>query len=395
MLRTLIVGADSNLAARLEVMFQEVERFALVRAVDSYPEGMRLERMLRAHAPQVVFLCIDHLENAMLVRAGIEETVPGLPLVAFGRNSTQQVLLELMKVGIREFFPTPFEQQRLHELADRVEQRLAESPLKFDATDLMFSFLPAKPGVGTSTLALNISVALSRRTKVLLADFDLNSGLIAFMLKLTANYSLVDAADKSAELDENLWPQLVREIGDLHVLPSGRSEPGVRIDPIQIRRLIAFARRQYGAICVDLSGNMEKYSIELMQESKQIFLATTPEIPPLHLARERYHFLRSIDLGDRVSVLLNRHHRRSTVSVAQIQELLGVPVYETFPNHYLGVHKSLVEGKPVDSTSELGRCFSKIAARILDPDSTEDGSSKKKRFIEHFTVRPAKHTIRA
>ena len=235
----------------------------------------------------MVFLCVDHLQNALRVRTGIEETVPGLPLVAFGRNSSQQVLLELMKVGVREFLPTPFDQQRLHELADRVEQRLAEAPLSFDATDLMFSFLPAKPGVGTSTLALNISVAMAQNTKVLLADFDLNCGLIAFMLKLASHYSLVDAADKSGELDENLWPQLVSEIGELHVLPSGRSEPGVRIDPIQIRRLIAFARRQYGVICVDLSGNMEKYSIELMMESKRIFVVATPEIPPLHLARQR------------------------------------------------------------------------------------------------------------
>ena len=201
MLRTLIVGADNNLASRLEAMFQEVGRFVLVRAVDTFPEGMRLERMLRAHAPQVVFLCVDHLQNALRVRTGIEETVPGLPLVAFGRNSSQQVLLELMKVGVREFLPTPFDQQRLHELADRVEQRLAEAPLSFDATDLMFSFLPAKPGVGTSTLALNISVAMAQNTKVLLADFDLNCGLIAFMLKLASHYSLVDAADKSGNDD--------------------------------------------------------------------------------------------------------------------------------------------------------------------------------------------------
>ncbi len=326
MLRAIVVGTDEDLEARLKELFQDAGRIGLLRTVRDYPTGTDLERMLRAHAPHVVFLCMDNVDAALAVRTGVEETAPGLPVVAFGRNAGQQVLLELMKVGVREFLPLPFETQSLLELSNRLEDQLAETPLTFDSTDLMFAFLPAKPGVGASTLALNISVAMSRETKVLLADFDLNSGLIAFMLKVSSPYCLVDAVTKSAELDENLWPQLVTEVDRMHLLPAGRPQPGVRIEAIQIRRMLAFARRLYGVVAVDLSGNMEKYSIELMQESKQIFLVTTPEIPPLHLARERLNFLRQVDLGDRVSVLLNRYHKRGAISGAQIEDLLAVPV---------------------------------------------------------------------
>lgn len=390
MLRTIIIGADADLGRSLGSLLNETGRYGVLRATEDYPEGMGLERLLRAHAPHVIFLCVDHLQSAMSVRDGIDSTVPGIPLVAFGRSAGQSVLLELMKVGVREFLPAPFEHNRLYELADRLEQRLSENPLSFDTTDLMFSFLPAKAGVGTSTLALNISLAMSAQTKVLLADFDLNSGLIAFMLKISSAYSLVDAAERSGDMDENLWPQLVAEAGDLHVLPSGRTEPGVRIDPAQIRHLISFARRQYGVICVDLSGNMERYSVELMQESKQIFLVTTPEVPPLHLARERNLFLQNIDLGDRVSVLLNRRQRRSAISVAQIEDLLELPVYESFPNDYQTVHDAVVSGKAIDRSSDLGSACHRIAARILDPEGRETQKKKKKRFIEHFAVIPSR-----
>ena len=46
------------------------------------------------------------------------------------------------------------------------------------ATDI-FAFLPSKAGAGTSTIALNVSAAMSRRpdTHVMLSDFDLNSGM--------------------------------------------------------------------------------------------------------------------------------------------------------------------------------------------------------------------------
>jgi len=394
MLRTIIIGAEADLVRSLEAAFQETGRYGLLRGVNSYPEGLQLERMLRAHAPQVVFLCVDSLQDALSTRGGIESIVHGVPVVAFGRDSSQQILIELMKVGIREFVTLPFEPQALQDLADRLQDVLSKTPPSFDTTDLTFSFLPAKPGVGASTLALNVSVAMSRHTKVFLADFDLNSGLIAFMLKIGAEFSLVDAAEKSAEIDENMWPKLVTEVGGLDVLPSGRSQPGFRIDPIQIHRLVSFARRQYGVICVDLSGNMEKYSVELMQESKRIFVVTTSEIPPLHLARHRCQFLRSIDLGDRVSVLLNRHHKRSNVRISQIEELLEAPVYETFPNDYRSVHEALVAGKAVNASTELGKACARVADGALNTDATKDPDRKKKRFIEHFGALSRRDPIR-
>jgi len=393
MIRAITIGADEELTAGLDVAFNQTGRFTLLRAVKDYPETATLERVLRAHAPQAVFLCIDKLEAAVGTKTAIEQTVPGVPVIALGREADQQILLELMKMGIREFLPMPFQPQQVLDLADRVEDHLAKNPLSIEATDLMFSFLPAKPGVGTSTLALNLSVAFSRHqdTKVLLTDFDLNSGLIAFMLKMSAPYTIVDAVLRSDDLDENLWPQLVTDLGDLHVLPSGRTDPGVRIEPVQIHRMLNFCRRQYGVICADLSGNMEKYSIELMMESKRIFLVTTPEIPPLHLARERLNLLRELDLGDRVSILLNRWARKSTVTIAQIENLLNVPVFESFPNSYDGVHQALVKGKPVDAASDLGKGFANLARRILSPGAPDPAKTKSKRkFLESFSLLSSK-----
>lgn len=395
MLRAIIVGADRELKERLEHAFETTSRFELIRWVEIHPVGNDLARILRAHAPQVVFTCVEDLQKALDVTNGIEMTIPGLPVVGFGKDLDSNVLLELMKAGVREFVPVPFDFTLLLDIADRLQDQLAKAQLSFESTDLMFSFLPAKPGVGASTLALNLSVAFAAqpKTKVLLADFDLNSGLIAFMLKISGTYSVVDAANMADQLDESLWPQLVTELSNLHVLPAGRPTPGVRIQPIQIERLLTFARRLYSVICVDLSGNMEKYSIELMHESKRIFVVTTPEIPPLHLARERINFLRQVDLGDRVSILLNRYHKHSTITVAQIEDVLEAPIYEVFPNCYQSVHQSLVEARPVDPLSELGARFHSIARRVLNP-ATPEAPRRKKSFLERFSISPGKTSLR-
>jgi pilus assembly protein CpaE len=226
--------------------------------------------------------------------------------------------------------------------------------------------IPSKAGVGCSTIALNTSIMLAQQPgmKVLLADFDLNCGLIGFMLQLETPYSVVSAAENAHAMDEDLWQRLVTTRGQLDVLPAGPFLPGFRIEPTQIRYLLEFARRNYKAICLDLSGILEKFSLEILHESKEIFLVCTPEVPSLHLAREKMKFLRSQDLHGRVRVLLNRAQRRSMLPISEVEKLLGVPVFQTFPNDYAGVHRALSAGKSVNADSELGRGFRALAESI-------------------------------
>ena len=140
-------------------------------------------------------------------------------------------------------------------------------------------------------------------------------------------------------------------------------------------------------ICADLSGNLEKYSIELMHESKKIFLVCTPEIPSLHLAREKIAFLRTFDLDSRVSVILNRSLKKAAFTKAQVEEILGMPVLATFPNDYLRVNRALTEGKWVNPESDLGKAFATFAEELLERRVVGQGDSKKK-FLEFFAVPP-------
>ncbi len=386
MLRAVMIGAGREAAERLSQAISEAGVFRLVRVMEDYPGSEEIDRLLRVHAPEVVLLCADALWEALKVRETVEQIMPGLPAVAFGRHAGPEVLLELMKAGVRDFLSVPFQTDKLRDLAARLEGYLAKTPLSLSASGVVYTFLPAKPGVGTSTLALNISVALARQPgqKVLLADFDLNSGLIAFMLKVSGPHSVVDAAMRAEDLDEHLWPQIVHQRQNLHLLPAGRPEPGVRISPDQVRRLVDFARRQYSVICVDVSGNLERYSLRLMEESRRIFLVTTPEIPPLHLARERRNFLREVDLGDRVQVLVNRWHKRCAITMKQIEDLLESTVFEVFPNSYQEVHEALVAARPVEERSELGRKCAAFAENLLRPAMESEKS--RKRFLETFAV---------
>jgi Flp pilus assembly CpaE family ATPase len=173
-------------------------------------------------------------------------------------------------------------------------------------------------------------------------------------------------------MDETLWDKLITARGDLDIIPAGRTAPGFRIDPMQIRYLLEFARRNYKVICTDLSGILEKFSIEILHEARQIFLVCTPEVPSLHLAREKLRFFRTMDLDSRVKILLNRAQRRSLIPISEIEKVLGMPVFMTFPNDYVGVHKALTAGKQVSPASELGKGFHALAKAIRNPEKQSE-----------------------
>jgi len=366
MLKAVIICPDAVLAADLKEVLQETHRVAILRELREYPGPVDLVRFLRAAAPDVVFLSVATRRSAMETAARIVEQAPGTQIVAIHHTCEPEALLETMRSGIREFICRPFDFETVSQSVQRIEQLLERRPADIESTDSVLAFIPSKAGVGCSTIALNTSIMLAQQPgmKVLLADFDLNCGLIGFMLQLETPYSVVSAAENAHVMDEDLWQRLVTNRGQLDILPAGPFLPGFRIEPTQIRYLLEFARRNYKAICLDLSGILEKFSLEILHESKQIFLVCTAEVPSLHLAREKMKFLRSQDLHGRVRVLLNRAQKRSMLPISEVEKLLGVPVFQTFPNDYAGVHRALSAGKSVNADSELGRGFRALAESI-------------------------------
>lgn len=354
---------------RLVSAILETREVGIVRRMESYPNTIELGRFMRAAAPEIIFLSIESRQVSLETAKHIEELLPGTQIVAINRTCDPPTLLETMQAGIREFLSPPFEPQPLKDTLKRIGEKILQNPPVFETTDSLFAFLPAKAGCGATTIAVNASLALSKLTPkgVLLADLDLNSGLVGFMLRLTDNlYSIVDAAENAQELDENLWLKIVSSKDNLDILPVAGMSPGFRIEAAQIRHILDYARRQYSAICVDLSGMMERYSVEILHEAKRVFLVTTAELPALHLAREKLAFLRGQDLDGRVSILLNRSQKKGQISLEEMEKLFGMPVFMTFPNDYIGVHKALTDGRAVTASSPLGGCLRELAETMVN-----------------------------
>lgn len=383
--RSIVISSTHEIGNGLTSVLEATGHVNIARKIEGYPESADLIRSLRANGTEVVFLDFADVERALSIVKLLEAKASQVQIVAFDEHAHPDVLRQSMRAGVREFLVGPFPRSAVMETLSNIKEMLDKRPVVHETTNQVFSFLPSKAGVGASTIAANVCAAMGRQpdTRVLLSDFDLSSGMLRFMLKLNNEHSVPDAIERLKDMDENLWPQLVTTIQGMDVLHAGRLNPNLRIDPEHIGHLVEFMRRMYGVLCFDHSGNLERYSLELMQESKRIILVCTAEIPSLHLAREKMAFLKELGLSARVSVVLNRMHKKPLFAKDQVEDVLGLPVVRVFPNDYQAVNRSVQDGKLIDPAGELGKSFAEFAAQLLEQPGAKTEAAKH-RFLELF-----------
>ncbi len=115
---------------------------------------------------------------------------------------------------------------------------------------------------------------------------------------------------------------------------------------------------------------MERHSLQIMQESKLVFLVCNPEQGSLFLAREKIEFLQSMGLGDRVWVILNRADQALAIPQEGAEEFLGVPVAAKFSDDTFWVRlaeagASSVVGSGKGKASKLAREFREFSRALI------------------------------
>ena len=84
-------------------------------------------------------------------------------------------------------------------------------------------FCPPRAAAAPPRIACHAAVELGRENgrKVLLADFDVDAGIVSFLMKVKSPYSILDAINNLHRLDASYWKALVSNgIPGLEIIPA-------------------------------------------------------------------------------------------------------------------------------------------------------------------------------
>lgn len=313
---------------------------------------------------------------------------PQITTIVMNCGNSREELLLLMQAGVRDVLPS-FTSRGLLQGANRA---LAMLGAPGEILGDLYAFVPAKPGCGATTVAIQTAGMASGLADdpTLLMDFDIRLGVTTFLLKAEGTRTIVDALQQADRLDRDIWSGLVSQIGNLHLLGSGAGDFSHPFPAERFRKLLDFAVRQYSVVTVDLPGSMEDYECEALMRSRRILMVCTPDIGALHVARRKSHWFRDLQLTDKVSVVLNCVAGRNTLSVQDVERIVQLPVRYLLPAGAKDVSQAVQKGGMLDPRCPLGRQLAVIAREMVPAKSVLGKANPVRRFVEYFSISPAR-----
>src|ERR1700694_3814345 len=115
MLRCILICPDTDLKDRLENLLNQIGITTIAKTLDRYPTQLQLIRMVRALAPDVMFVSTESTAHAFEIAREMGKNGPGVQIIGLSRVCDPQILMEAMRAGIQEFAALPFDRARLHE----------------------------------------------------------------------------------------------------------------------------------------------------------------------------------------------------------------------------------------------------------------------------------------
>jgi len=228
-------------------------------------------------------------------------------------------------------------------------ERLSTAPIAGEGHSV--SIFAPKGGVGKTTIAVNMAVALRQqtRTEVLLLDADVGVGNVTSVLDVPYRHGLADLADSSPEeWTDTAFEQCV----------SVHAASGVRVltwgtDPAESERVsvdlllaaLRWGRNHHSYVIIDNHPGYDDRTMAMLAVANEIILVVTPEVGALRNSAQFLELARELGLGDNIRVVVNRANHG--IRPQDMASALGLPISATVVSNGPKAVIASNEGNPV------------------------------------------------
>jgi len=313
-----------------------------------------------------------------------------MSLIAIASASNERFLLRAMRAGCNDFLSKPVDVIQLTSALARFQTMHAAASLGPQNLGKIITFLGAKAGVGTTTLAVHLAVHLVRRhgKKVLLIDHKHELGHVALHLGIQDTiYFFTELIQNVDRLDADLLEGFVthHESG-LDVISSpDRPAPMHDIPPGVTERVMDYLRTRYDFVILDSSVVYGAALPALMLASDEVCLVCTPDVAALRdLVRHTEHLAHLKGFAAKLRIVVNRATSVDAVNAQQIEAAAKFPVSIAIPNSYLELVRAVNAGEPV-SPQDRGPFAQAIGRWTLRLTSDEVSKVAAVHFKRRFT----------
>ena len=308
----------------------------------------------------------------------ISATLPATGIILVGRAMSADVLRHAIVAGARQFLQLPATPvvllrtiRQVHETIARPSDTVPTARRRKGQSMVVFS---PKGGVGCTTLATNLAIAIRQETgsSVALVDAALPFGAVDVFLDVSPTRSLADLQGPvdqiNAEFVENML--LTHEQSGVRVLLAPqRPELADLVTAEMLRRTLGALRERHDYVVVDTSAALDERMLVVLEEADKILLMVSLNLAALKSVKIFLEVARLLQIPSHKLVLVATFADASGgLTIDDIDEALAYPVALCVPADSSLTARAVNAGIPVVLSGRgtpLGQAITDLTRRLV------------------------------
>jgi pilus assembly protein CpaE len=339
------------------------------------------------------------LEAAASLADTLRVTRPTVSVILIRRRVDTSVLAEALRSGMREVVDER-DLTGLGAAVGRAEQvwraltGAAESPSLVSRGRLVTVFSP-KGGVGKTTLAVNLAVALAQRgaRRVCLVDLDLAFGDIAITLQQFPTRTLADAVHLQSGLDFAVLEPLLTDYQGVMSTLVAPVQPDAKdgIPASLVGRVLHLLKQSFDFVVVDTAPAFDEFVLAAIDETDEMLLVTSLDVPTLKNVKVAVETLDLLNFPTaKRHLVLNKADDKVGLTPDKVESTLGMRIAASVPTssqvaHATNSGEPILHAQPKHPASQaidaLATALAGVPAGQHDGQDDRAGSARKRSLL--------------
>jgi pilus assembly protein CpaE len=321
------------------------------------------------------------VEQAFRTAEDLKRKLPHIHLLMTSADNSPQTILRALRSGAEEFLAQPLNWPEALQCLERMQQKIVLHQANGRDQGSIITIFSSKGGVGSTTVATNLAVALTaaRQHSVCIVDLVLQFGAVTSFLNLEASYTILDLVKNLQRIDALfLEGSLVKHASGVRVLAEPfHVEEASRITPADIEATLDVLVQSFDFVVVDTPKEIDEMVFPALQRAHLILFVMEMNIPSLKGAHRALDSFERLGIpAHKVRLIVNRHVSSKLMSLESVEKTLGTKIFSLLPNDYPTAIAALNQGVPIldiDPRSKLTKKYRALAEALREELSVTAG----------------------